>query len=109
MASKNARIPNPSGTAATFGVSVGIGGLLSLASNPNFLASAVSGLATGGTMATITELLTNKRFLDLALDYAEKPTLAKEINLNKFIKDKTGYSAVALRSKLLDESNKDDK
>lgn len=109
MASKNARIPNPSGTAATFGVSVGIGGLISLASNPNFVSSALSGLATGGTMATITELLTNKRFLDLALEYAEKPTLTKEINLNKFIKDKTGYSAVALRNKLLDETNNDDK
>ena len=32
-----------------------------------------------------------------------------EFSLNKFIMDKTGYSAVALRNKLLDETNNDDK
>lgn len=109
MASKTARIPNPSGTAATLGVSTGVLGLIGLVNHPNLTTGLVTAGATGGAMATVTQLLTNKKFLDLALDYAEKPTLSKEISLNKFIMDKTGYSAVALRNKLLDEINNDDK
>jgi len=109
MASKNARIPNPSGTAATLGVSTGVLGLIGLVNHPNLTTGLLTAGATGGAMATVTQLLTNKKFLDLALDYAEKPTLSKEISLNKFIMDKTGYSAVALRNKLLDETNSNDK
>lgn len=111
MAAKSSRIPNPSGTAATLGVSGGIAGLFQLASHPSFFTGLATGAATGGAMATVTGLLTNKKFLDLALDYAEKPTLSKGITLNKFIMDKTGYSAVALRNKILedDKENKDDK
>lgn len=105
MAAKNSRIPNPSGTAATLGVSTGILGLIGLVNHPNIPTALATAGATGGAMATVTQLLTNKKFLDLALDYAEKPTLSKEISLNKFIMDKTGYSAVALRNKLLDETN----
>lgn len=109
MSAKNSRIPNPSGTAATLGVSGLITGLYQLASHPSLLTGLATGTATAGSMATVTQLLTNKKFLDLALDYAEKPTLSKEITLNKFLMDKTGYSAVALRNKLLEESNNNDK
>ena len=107
MAAKSSRIPNPSGTAATLGVSTGVLGLIGLVNHPNLTTGLLTAGATGGAMATVTQLLTNKKFLDLALDYAEKPTLSKEISLNKFIMDKTGYSAIALRNKLLDETNND--
>lgn len=109
MASKTARLPNPSGTAATLGVSGLITGLYQIATHPTLLTGLITGTATAGSLATVTQLLTNKKFLDLALDYAEKPTLSKEVSLNKFIMDKTGYSAVALRNKLLEESNNNDK
>lgn len=109
MAAKNSRIPNPSGTAATLGVSTGVLGLIGLVNHPDLTTGLLTAGGTGAAMATVTGLLTNKKFLDLALDYAEKPTLPKEISLNKFIMDKTGYSAVALRNKLLDETNNDDK
>jgi len=94
MAIKNKNIPNPSGTATTAAVSAVIYGL---ASNP---------LKTIPTVAAgygLTKLLTDKKFLDLALKYAEnpsKPNLLTTTALNKRIQDITGYSAVALQNAL---------
>lgn len=94
MAIKNKNIPNPSGTATTAAVSAVIYGLVS---NP---------LKTIPTVAAgygLTKLLTDKKFLDLALKYAEnssKPNLLTATALNKLIKDRTGYTAIALQNAL---------
>lgn len=68
MALKNARIPNPSGTAiiaSTLGL---IGGVYT---NP-LLALSGSGLGTVGGGLIARDLLTNKKFLDSGLQNAEK-------------------------------------
>ncbi len=107
MASKTSRVPNPSGTATTSATIGGLGTLIGLLYDPTFTGAAVG---TGSILGSWygSKLLTDKKFLDMALEYAEKPTLSSELTLNKYIKDKTGYSAVALKNKLLEE-NKDDK
>ncbi len=108
MAAKNARIPNPSGTAATLATTSLVGGLIKLGfMYPEPIAYTTAATGIFGTSLT-TKLLTDKKFLDMALEYAEKPTVAKSISLDKYIKDKTGYSAVVLKNKLL-EQNKEDK
>lgn len=106
MASKTSRVPNPSGTATTSATIGGLGTLIGLLYDPTFTGAAVG---TGSILGSWygSKLLTDKKFLDMALEYAEKPTLSRELTLNKYIKDKTGYSAVALRNKLLE--NNDDK
>jgi hypothetical protein len=94
MAIKNKNIPNPSGTATT----AAIGGLITgLILRPwETLPAAIGSYG-------LTKLLTDKKFLDLAIKYAENPnksSLLDIIALNKIIKDRTGYSAVALRNEL---------
>lgn len=92
MAIKNRGIPNPSGTAITGA----IGGILGTLYTPQAI---VTVIGTAGT----TKLLTDKKFLDLALKLAEKPNkpnLLTVISLNKRIKDITGYSAVALNREM---------
>ena len=87
MAIKNRSIPNPSGTATTTAVLGAITG------------SIYAPISTlGATVATkaATELLTNKKFLDAALKYAENPNLVTAIPVKKSIKDITGYSATTL-------------
>lgn len=92
MAVKNRNVPNPSGTAMTHAV----GGILASYYTPQAVASVI------GT-AGLTKLLTDKKIVDLALKYAEKPNLVKSIPLNKRIKDLTGYSAIALNRELQKE------
>ena len=108
MASKTARVPNPSGTAVTSATIGGLGGLIGLLYNPT-LTAGITGVGSVLGSWYGSKLLTDKKFLDLALEYAEKPTLSKEITLNKYIQNKTGYSAVALRNKLLEEKEDRDK
>lgn len=104
MASKISRVPNPSGTATTSATIGGLGTLIGLLYNPTLTGATVgTGSILGSWVGS--KLLTDKKFLNLALEYAEKPTLSKEITLNKYIKDKTGYSTVALRNKLLEKDD----
>lgn len=95
MAIKSANIPNPSGTAmtaATLGVVTG------LFTNPIATLSGSGISAIVGAQAA-SQLLTDKRFLDLALKLAKKPNnQVTAIALNKRIKDITGYSAAALNT-----------
>ena len=56
--------------------------------------------ALGAAGVGVTSLLTDKKFLDLALKYAQRPNLVSVVPLNKRIKDVTGYSAVALNREL---------
>jgi hypothetical protein len=85
MAIKNRGIPNPSGTAITGAIA----GVLGSIYTPEAIATVIGSAAA-------TKLLTDKKFIDLALKYAEKPNLLNVTPLNKRIKDITGYSAVAL-------------
>ena len=99
MAIKSQNIPNPSGTAVT-AATMGLVG--SIFYNP-------IGLLTGSGVSSVigagagSKLLTDKKFIDLALKLAEnpnKPNLMTTMALNKRIKKVTGYSALALSKKL---------
>jgi hypothetical protein len=96
MAIKSKNIPNPSGTATTGGISAAIFGLF-------YDPITTAKLLGGGYGAS--RLLTDKKFLDLALKLAENPNnLATTTALNHRLKEITGYSAIAL-SKNLQEMN----
>ena len=96
MAIKSKNIPNPSGTATTGGISAAIFGLF-------YDPITTAKLLGGGYGAS--RLLTDKKFLDLALKLAENPNnLATTTALNHRITELTGYPAVAL-SKNLQEMN----
>ena len=96
MAIKSKNIPNPSGTATTGGISAAIFGL--------FYDPITTAKLLGAGYGT-TKLLTDKKFLDLALKLAENPNnLATTTALNHRIKELTGYPAIAL-SKNLQEMN----
>lgn len=92
MAIKNRGVPNPSGTAPVSAVL----GFLAHMYRPEALVGVI------GTAAA-TKLLTDKKFLDLALKYAENPNASKltiPLAINKKIKDITGVSAVILNQEL---------
>ena len=92
MAVKSKNIPNPSGTATTGGISAAIFGLF-------YDPITTAKLLGGGYGAT--KLLTDKKFLDLALKLAENPNnLATTTALNHRIKEITGYAAIALSKNL---------
>lgn len=98
--SKRARdIPNPSGTAITHSSLAVIGGLFT---------KPISTISTllGGQVAS--ELLTNKKFLDAAIDAANNPkNPIKAMAFNKRLKDITGYSVVDLNRELARQKTKD--
>mgnify|MGYP003344435030 FL=1 len=97
MAIKSKNIPNPSGTATTGGISAAIFGLF-------YDPITTTKLLGGGYGAT--KLLTDKKFLDLALKLAENPNnLATTTALNHRIKEITGYSAIALNKNLQEMNN----
>ncbi len=101
MAIKSKNIPNPSGTAMTTATIAIVSGLFT---NPM---ATLSGSGIGAVIGAYgsSKLLTDKKFLDLALKLAENPNnLATTTALNHRIKEITGYSAVAL-SKNLQEMN----
>ena len=92
MAIKSKNIPNPSGTATTGGISAAIFGLF----YDPITTAKLLGAGYGAT-----KLLTDKKFLDLALKLAENPNnLATTTALNHRIKAITGYSAIALNKNL---------
>lgn len=96
MAIKSKNIPNPSGTATTGGISAAIFGLF----YDPITTAKLLGRGYGAS-----RLLTDKKFLDLALKLAENPNnLATTTALNHRIKELTGYPAIAL-SKNLQEMN----
>lgn len=97
MAIKSKNIPNPSGTATTGGISAAIFGLF-------YDPITTAKLLGGGYGAT--KLLTDKKFLDLALKLAENPNnLATTTALNHRIKELTGYPAIALNKNLQEMNN----
>ena len=104
MVQKNRRIPNPSGTAAT---AVSLGFLSGVFFDPTSVVTTGSALA-GGTAYKVTKLLTDKKFLDLALQYAEtegKSKISTAMKLNKRAKDITGYTLNSLYQSARRNSN----
>jgi len=94
MAIKNKNIPNPSGTATTAATTAVIYGMFT---NP------LKTIPTLGAGYGITKLLTDKKFLDLALKYAENPSksnLLTTMALKNRIKEVTGVSAITLQNAL---------
>lgn len=106
MVQKNRRVPNPSGTAATAGA-------LGLLSGVIFDPSSI--LTTGSSLGLIsaagaTKLLTDKKFLDLALHYAEtqsKDKIPTALKLNKRAKEITGYTLNSIYQSYLRNMNKE--
>ena len=99
MAIKSQNIPNPSGTAVT-AATMGLVG--SIFYNPigTLTGSGVSSVIGAGVGS---KLLTDKKFIDLALKLAENPNKANLMTtmaLNRRIKEITGYSALALFKEL---------
>lgn len=100
MALKNRAVPNPSGTAP-------VSAVLGFMANMYRPEALVGILGTAGT----TKLLTDKKFLDLALKYAEKgtPSIGLSMALSKRIKDLTGASPVILNRAFSKEDAKEEK
>lgn len=95
MVQKNRRVPNPSGTATTAAT---LGFLSGVFFDPTGVVTGGSALAAATAYKT-TKLLTDKKFLDLALHYAEtegKDKLATSMKLNKRAKEITGYTLNSL-------------
>lgn len=95
MVQKNRRVPNPSGTATTaLALSAGLGFVSSLFSDPSKIING-GGLAAIVGTAAATTLLTDKRIIDLSLKLSQqhgKAKLATALQLNKRVKDVSGYT-----------------
>jgi hypothetical protein len=87
MAQKTKNVPNPSGTTATAAIPAFLAGFW--VSPPTAIGSLI------GT-TKVTQLLTDQKFLDMAIKYAEKPSIINGMSLNKRIQKITGQSAAAL-------------
>lgn len=107
MVRKNRRIPNPSGTAPT---AAALGFLSGLFLDP-------TGVFTIGTAAGLvgaertTKLLTDKKFLDLALHYAESQTkdkISTAVKLNRRAKEITGYTLNSIYQSYLRNMKKEE-
>ncbi len=102
MAQKGVNNPNPSGTAPTAAIGTF---LVSFFANPT---SVVTPMATLVGTARATKLLTDKKFIDNAVKFAENPkNISTTMSLNERIKKITGYSAIALTNELSKEMNKE--
>ncbi len=102
MALKSKNIPNPSGTAPTAAT---LSALIGAIYNP----TAILPAATAGY--GITKLLTDKKFIDLALKFAEPKSSNNALilmALNDRVKKITGYSAIALNNALSKQADKEE-
>ena len=95
MSVKNKNLPNPSGTASTLATMNIVGGLVGVGSISSGVA--VPQLALYATLApTLAHFLTDKKSLDLAIKFAEKPTSTNAILFSRQMKKITGYTPVTL-------------
>jgi hypothetical protein len=93
MAVAEKNIPNPSGTAIVESVKKWIAGIGSaLVGQASLPTLAVSGASAYG----LTQLLTNKRFLNKALQFAKEPTEPLAKQLKTIVKENTGLTIQAL-------------
>lgn len=107
MVRKNRRIPNPSGTAPTIAALSFLSGVFF---DPTSILTTGTALGTAGA-AGATKLLTDKKFLDLALHYAEtqsKDKISTAVKLNKRAKEITGYTLNSIYQSYLRNMNKED-
>lgn len=107
MVQKNRRIPNPSGTAATAGALTILSGAFL---DPSTL---ITGTGAAGLVSSYgaTKLLTDKKFLDLALHYAESQTkdkISTAVKLNRRAKEITGYTLNSIYQSYLRNMNKEE-
>lgn len=103
MKERSRNIPNPSGTAATTAAIALVTGLLT---NP---IATISGSGAGAALGAYlgSKLLSDKKFVDLAIKLAEsknQSNLAHSLALNKRVKDLTGYSAASLNKALMQDA-----
>ena len=95
MAVKNKNLPNPSGTASTLATMNILGGIAGVGSISSGVA--VPELALYATLAPMmAHLLTDKKSLDLAINFATSPTSSNAISFNRRMKAITGYTPVTL-------------
>jgi phage tail tape-measure protein len=93
MAVAEKNIPNPSGTAIVESVKKWITGIGSaLVGQASLPTLAVSGASAYG----LTQLLTHKRFLNKALQFAKEPTEPLAKQLERIVKENTGLTIQAL-------------
>lgn len=97
MSIKSKNIPNPSGTAMVAGIGSLLGGLFTYP-----LPTTIGVVGLGG----LTKLLTDNRFLDLAIKTAEGTKNTKDIlNMRRKVKELTGLSINTINRKMNREEN----
>lgn len=96
MATAERNIPNKSGT----GPFMAALGLIGSIANGDF----ITPLTVIGGGAVLTELLTNKRFLNLATKFAKEPTEPLAQQLNNLIKESTGATTQSLLAVMKNKS-----
>lgn len=92
MAAANKNIPNPSGSAIFGSVAALVTSIV--------VGDFTTPLKIIGGGAVFTELLTNKRFLNLATKFAKEPTEPLAQKLNALVKESTGMTSQALMTGL---------
>jgi hypothetical protein len=100
MAVANKNTPNPSGSAIVGSVAALVTSIV--------VGDFTTPLKVIGGGAVLTQLLTNKRFLNLATKFAKQPTESLAQKLNSLIKESTGMTSQALMTGLKEKSQTSD-
>ena len=100
MAVANKNTPNPSGSAIVGSVAALVTSIV--------VGDFTTPLKVIGGGAVLTQLLTNKRFLNLATEFAKQPAEPLAQKLNNLIKENTGMTSQALMTGLKEKSQKPD-
>jgi len=99
MSIKSSNIPNPSGTAMVAGVGAFIGGLYTAP-----FSTTIGAIGLGG----VTKLLTDQKFLDLAIKTAEGAKNSKNLlHLRKKVKELTGVSINTINRRMNAQEQKE--
>ena len=109
---KIARNPNPSGTAGTDKIVNYFLSGLGIGAGTGFgFVDPISTAVTAGTTAIgstlLTEGLINKKFLNAAIAYTEKPNITNKMRMNRAIKDVTGLTPTIIARELEREQNEE--
>ena len=99
MAVAHKNTPNPSGSAIVGSVAALVTSIV--------VGDVTTPLKVIGGGAVLTQLLTNKRFLNLATEFAKHPTEPLAKQLNTLIKDNTGMTAQAFMTGLKDQGGEE--
>ncbi len=100
MAVAQKNTPNPSGSAIVGSVAALVTSIV--------VGDFTTPLKVIGSGAVLTQLLTNKRFLNLATKFAKEPTETLAQKLNSLIKESTGMTSQALMTGLKEKSQTSD-